>query len=749
MNRSFRLPQLIPLAPRLASALLALAACKPAAAPAPATAGKSDAPPPTPVVLEHEPDDVQHAQLIPPRSIVLGQITPGKKGAPDDDWYRVEAGPKTLLALHVELAAAEPVASVAPQPALGPLDAQLEMDNRNRNRLVLAHATASEPVLFPAVACFESCFVHLWGAAPAAYKLTVLGASPEPGQELEPNDRAIDATALAAGKSVQGTLATPDDEDWFRLTAQARAGQFLRVELSPVAGVRPILELRALSDGALLGSFEAAAAGEGIFLRDLALNGDLAPPEPPQLRPAVDAGAPPGADAGALAASGAGAQTTPAPAGPALHAAASAGPVDGGATADPSGNAAADGPDAGATGAAPPATNPSATQAPRAPSPENRPQADTTRGGAGAGPSDGGQAERAAGAGPAAVAPLDAGVTIPSQAMGAAALPTPPATSAAALAAPAATGEATLPGAADAGAAPQGYYLVVRSAPLTGEKRAPRGFNRRDFYTLATALEAGAPDLEAEPNDDPQHPNWIASTRTGYLAPAGDSDWYRVRNEGKSVLRAEVTGLSRADLELSIFTAPAHPGDRPALLARANEGGVREGEILPAVGIDGDALLLVQCAPRELDGVKLRDCEDRDTPYTLSVTLAADDGTLEREPNDNLEHAQEIAVPARVTGTLWPRPDVDVFRFQLDAPRTLSFRLSAVRGVDTMLTLRELRIGKHGRASAEVIGTADASRGEGREEILSVPLKPGGYAIEVASPRRDGSATQTYRLDVQ
>ena len=723
MNRNFQLSLLHTRAPLLVSALLSVAACKPAEAPAPASAGKIDAPPPTPVVLEHEPNDAQHAQSIPPRSIVLGQITPGKKGAPDDDWYRVEAGQKQLLALHVELAAAEPVASTAPQPALGPLDAQLEIDDRDRNRLLLAHATASEPVLFPAVACFESCFVHVWGSAPAAYKLTVLGAVPEEGQELEPNDRAIDATPLAAGKSVQGTIATPDDEDWFRLTAQARPGQFLRVELSPVAGVRPILELRALSDGALLGSFQAAAAGEGIFLRDLSLNGDLAPPEPPQLRAPADAGGPVGADAdaGPSAASDTGAPTASEPR---AMAAGGAGPgsIDGGGNANPSASPAAGSIDASASGAAAPTTEPATAQAPGAPVLMERPKADTAPGAL-----DGGAQAEGAVKSQLAAAPADAGAGIP----------------------PSAAAAATQSGAADAGAAQQGYYLVVRSAPLTGERRAVRGFNRREFYTLATALEAGAADLEAEPNDDPQHPNWIASTRTGYLAPAGDSDWYRVRNEGKSVLHAEVTGLMRADLELSIFTAPAHPGEKPALLARANEGGVREGEILPAVGIDGDALLLVQCAPRDRDGVKIRDCEDRDTPYTLSVTLAADDGTLEREPNDDLEHAQQIAVPARVTGTLWPRRDLDVFRFQLDAPRTLSFRLSAVRGVDTMLTLRELRTGKHGRASAEVIGTADASRGEGREEILSVPLKPGGYSIEVASPRRDGSATQTYRLDVQ
>ncbi len=692
---------------------------------------------PPQTVLEHEPNDLQHAQTIPLRAIVRGEITPKKSGPGpviDDDWFRIEAGKGVKLALHVELAGADPVPSANPTPNLGPLDAQLEVTDRDRNRLVLAHATAGEPAILPAVACAESCFVHVWGAQPAAYTLTVLGALPQEGMELEPDDRAIDANPLAAGKSVQGTIGRPDDEDWYALSANARPGQFLRVELTGVPGVRPLLELRSLNDGALLASFEASADGAGISLRDISLAGEQLVPQPPQLRPDdAGTGAAAEGDAGANAGGAnngtmtsrdaddvARAEGSPAPARE-LHGAESQ-PV---LPAHEAGNGAAGAEADGGKNVRDPSL----------------PRAGELPGGAldDAGFTDAGPLSNIPAVGSSMQmksfgSGQDAGVLAQSDggAQGNASV--------------AAMSDAGVPNAAPANVLP-GYYLVVKSAPLTGEKKSPRGANARAAYTLSTALEAGPGDLEQEPNDEPSRATWVAATRTGYLAPAGDIDWYRVRNEGKSVLRAEVTGLQRADLELAIYAPPAKPGDKPALLAKANEGGVREGELLPAVGIDGDALILIQCAQRELDGAKVRDCEDRDTPYTLAISLAADDGALEREPNDDLDHAQPITIPAKITGTLWPKRDVDQFQFTLDAPRTLSFRLSQVRGVDTMLTLRELKT-KKGKLAGEVIGTADAAHGDGAEEIVAVPLKAGSYSIEVASPRKDGSATQVYTLQI-
>jgi hypothetical protein len=275
-----------------------------------------------------------------------------------------------------------------------------------------------------------------------------------------------------------------------------------------------------------------------------------------------------------------------------------------------------------------------------------------------------------------------------------------------------------------------------------------RRANPRVPYTLTATLESGPPDLEREPNDDLQHATALgpAGTASGWLAPAGDVDWYRVQADAPSVLHVEVTGLDRADLELSVWSPPQAAGDKPRLLARANEGGVKEGEILPAVGVPaGVSYVKLESAARNLGGKWLRDGEDRQTLYKLTATLSPDDGSSEREPNDAPETAQPVTLPASVRGYIWPKRDVDLFRFSVpDGHAPVSVRLSAVRGLDLALRLFELRAGK-----AEVIGSSDAIHGEGEEQLVAVPLKAGDYAVEVSSPRRDASATQPYTLTIE
>jgi hypothetical protein len=213
------------------------------------------------------------------------------------------------------------------------------------------------------------------------------------------------------------------------------------------------------------------------------------------------------------------------------------------------------------------------------------------------------------------------------------------------------------------------------------------------------------------------------------------------------ILHAEVSALDRADVELAVFAPGARAADKPVQLARANEGGLREGEVIPAVRIPaGESYVMVTGAARQLDGKWVRDAEDPDHLYKLNVVLSPDDGSVEREPNDSIRDAQEVRLPASTRGWIWPRKDVDLFRFHVSSgagPATI--RLSAVRGVDLQLRLLELR-----GTSGQVIGTSDSARGEGEERIVAVPLKEGDYAVEVSSPRnKDASATQAYTLTIR
>jgi hypothetical protein len=502
-------------------------------------------------VDEREPNDFQHAQQVPSRALIAGSLSAPK----DDDWYRV-AGPR--LALRVELRKVK--------------DASLEFYDRDRNRVLRVHAGGEDPGVVPAVACVESCFVRVSGSGPQDYELSIDGSEPKPGQELEPNNRAVDANELTPGQPLQGTYLAGDDEDWFRLALTTGSTDVLRVEVTPVPGVRPELEVRALADGALLATFHG---NDGLYVRDLSLR--------------------------------LGQDATP-----------------------------------------------------------------------------------------------DAGVANE-----------------------------------DAGVAQSGYFLVLKGKSRRGAPLSP--------YTLTATVEAGAADLEAEPNDDPQHATPIHESAVGFLAPAGDQDWFRVHADVPSVLHAELSGADRADLELAVYGPGA---DKPQLLARVNEGGPRETEVLPAVGLPaGDSFVLIQSASRQLEGKWVRDAEDRQNPYRLALQLSPDDGSIEREPNNDVASAPAVVLPASVKGWIWPRKDVDFFRFHVPAGHApVSVLLSAARGVDLMLRLHQL----HGDGPSEVIGSSDAARGEGEEKLVSVPLKEGDYAVEVASPRnKDASATQPYTLRIQ
>jgi len=547
-----------------------LCGCREKAGPPPAAEPQPPAAPQR--VQEQEPNDFQRAQQIPARAIVAGTLQAPR----DDDWYRVGPGAGKLLALRIELKGAS--------------NAWVETFDRDRNPLLRVHAGGEDPGLIPAMACLEACFVKVSGTGPQDYELSVLGGDPSAGEELEPNNRAVDATELQPGKPVRGTYLTAEDEDWFRLVVPPGSPDVLRIEVTPVAGVRLELEVRALADAALLASFRGT---DGLFVRDLSLR---------------------------------------------LGERADAGVADRGVTED-------------------------------------------------AGVADGG----------AQAVEMDAGA-----------------------------------------AAGTGYYLVLKGKSRRGAPQTP--------YTITATLEAGAPDLEIEPNDDPEHATPLRDTATGFIAPAGDQDWYRVHADAPMVLHAELSGADRADLELAVYTSAG--ADKPRLLARANEGGPREPEVLPAVGIPaGDSYVLVQAAARQLEGKWIRDGEDRQTPYRLAVQLAPDDGTTEREPNDDVASAQTITVPVALKGWIWPRKDVDVFRFHVAAGQApVSVLLSSVRGVDLQLRLYQL----HGERPAEVIGSSDTRRGEGEEKLVAVPLKEGDYAVEVSSPRnKDASASQPYTLSVQ
>src|SRR5438270_6341915 len=214
-----------------------LCACREKAAPPPAPAESVQAPTAPERVPEQERNDFQRAQQIPARAVVTGSLQAPR----DDDWYRVGVAGGKTLALRIELKLVR--------------EASLEAYDRDRNRLLRVHVGGDDPGVVPALACLEACFLKVSGVGPQDYELTVLGAEPQPDEELEPNDRAVDATPLQPGKPMRGTYLSADDEDWYRLELKPSAMEALRIEVTAVAGVGPELEVRVPADTSLPATF--------------------------------------------------------------------------------------------------------------------------------------------------------------------------------------------------------------------------------------------------------------------------------------------------------------------------------------------------------------------------------------------------------------------------------------------------------------------------------------------------------------
>ena len=127
--------------------------------------------------------------------------------APDEDWYRLEpsaAGPRVDVRLG----------------AISGGDVMLELHDEHRNRLVAVNSEGlGEPERLPNLYLSGPRLLRVTSAKKGtggAYKLEVRYSPAEPGEEQEPNDRAVDANAIPLGIPVVGLVGHAGDEDWYR-----------------------------------------------------------------------------------------------------------------------------------------------------------------------------------------------------------------------------------------------------------------------------------------------------------------------------------------------------------------------------------------------------------------------------------------------------------------------------------------------------------------------------------------------------
>jgi hypothetical protein len=293
-------------------------------------------------------------------------------------------------------------------------------------------------------------------------------------------------------------------------------------------------------------------------------------------------------------------------------------------------------------------------------------------------------------------------------------------------------------------------YLVVKSGWTGTGKEARRGFNSEKAYTLTVSLEEAGAAAELEPNDELHKATVLPTSgyKEGFLSPKGDVDHFVLKTSEPLLARLELAGVERLDLELSVVEPPAGDDQKETVLQRANDGAIKEPERLNNVACNGTCYFRVQGVARKVEGKWVRDYENADQPYRLSVTTVPDNGSEEREPNNTPDRSTDLAPGRAVRGTVYPLKDTDYYRLDLsERPvRTpIKATLLGILKVDVALFLH--RLGEDGKLS--LVQTADRAKGD-QPEVIRYSAEPGVYVLEVRDSRnRESNFQDAYQLTVE
>ncbi len=291
--------------------------------------------------------------------------------------------------------------------------------------------------------------------------------------------------------------------------------------------------------------------------------------------------------------------------------------------------------------------------------------------------------------------------------------------------------------------------VVVKSAWTGTGKDARRGFDPEAPYTLTVSREAAGANAEYEPNDDLAHatPLPLDGYREGFLTPKTDVDTYVVRPPQPSLVRFELSGVEKLDLQLSLVEPGSKPGTEK-VLQRSNDGAVKEPERLNSVACNKECFVKVEGALRKVDGKWVREFENPDQPYRLTARAIPDDGSEEREPNDTADQATPLTLGKPIRGTVYPKKDVDYFRLDLsDRPvkTALKATLTGILKVNVALFLYQ----RAEDGSLSLVQTADRAKADA-PEVIRYAADPGIYLLKVQdSKNRESNFQDSYQLTVE
>jgi len=292
-------------------------------------------------------------------------------------------------------------------------------------------------------------------------------------------------------------------------------------------------------------------------------------------------------------------------------------------------------------------------------------------------------------------------------------------------------------------------YVVVKSGWIGAGKDMHRGYSPRTPYTLTVSQEEAGANAELEPNDDAEHATALPRDgyREGFLSPKGDVDYYVLRVDQPVLAHFTLSGVEHVDLELSVVK-PGENGKEEVLLT-ANDGAIKEPEVLNSVYCASECYLRVQSALRRVDGKMVRDFENADQPYRLTVSVLPDTGAEEREPNNSPDAGTALVLDRPMRGTIQPKKDEDWFRLDLSAKAVktpIKATLSGILKVHVGLYLYRQTPG----GAVELVQTADTAKGDGAE-VIHYPAEPGVYFLQVKDTHKNPEANfqDSYQLTVE
>ena len=293
-------------------------------------------------------------------------------------------------------------------------------------------------------------------------------------------------------------------------------------------------------------------------------------------------------------------------------------------------------------------------------------------------------------------------------------------------------------------------YVVVKGSWVGTGKEARRTFSATAPYTLTVTQEAAGANAELEPNDElyKATPLTAGGYREGFLSPKGELDHFVLKTSEPVLAKLELSGVERLDLVLSMVEPPQGDGAKETVLLRVNDGEVKEPERLNNVACNGSCYFRVEGASRKVDGKWVRDFENAEQPYRISLTTVPDNGGEEREPNNTSDRGQDLTPGKAVRGTVFPVKDTDFYRLDLsDRPVRTSIRatLLGILKVDVGLYLHQLQ--PDGKLS--LVQTADRAKGD-QPEGIRYSAEPGVYFFEVRDAKnREANFQDAYQLTVE